>query len=138
MTLLSAAQLLSPVLPSRDVNLPELGGTVRIRQMSARVRTDYWARVGAYQDAKFAYDDDQKLPAKKRKGLEEPAYLDHIALAIALSVTNETGGLIYDPENTAPIGELPASAVSRIWEAVQDVNLGNQAAVPQVEAAKKN
>ncbi|SEM40590.1 hypothetical protein SAMN05192583_0074 [Sphingomonas gellani] len=138
--LLSRSALLSAKLPTRDVPVPEMGpdAEVRIQQMSVNTRTAYFERIWAYQDAVRDWEFDQALPADERKGLTEPAPLDMAILAIVHSIIDENGQTIFTEQDIPIFGQWSKLAVTRIYEAVNEINHYDKNPNALIEAEKKD
>lgn len=103
----------------RDVEIPEISETVRIRSLTERERSGWEAAL---------ISKDGKLPA--------PAVL---AVAkrklVALSLCDEAGERIVTDEQAEQLGDLDAGAFNRIFEAVSELcGLDKR----DVEALEKN
>lgn len=118
MALLNLEQLRAvPALETRDVDVPELGGTVRVR-----------AWTGADKD-QFDYLLDKRPKTEKGdiRGVR--------AAAIVASLVDETGQRLLTADDISRVEGWPDGAVERLWDAVSEMNrLGTNA----VEEAEKN
>lgn len=113
--LLGKEQLLqSPSLATQDVELPEFGGTLRIRE---------W--TGADNDAFGKAVDGIKFDGAM------------FAAAVAVSAVDDRGNRLFDMNGdlTRIASTWPKSALQRVWNAVQSMNrIGQQG----LEDAEKN
>lgn len=138
MALLSKSQLLATKLPFQDVAVPELGGEVRVQQMSLLARTTWLESIRLHQKAVDAYEEDQALPAKKRKNLVDPGEFDHYRSAVCLCVVDEDGNRLFDPNNPTELDSFSHTALTRLWNAVEDINKFKADVNVAVELEKKD
>ncbi len=101
---------------TQTVSVPEWGGDVVVREMTAGSRDAFEAMA---QDARSG-----KLNAK-----------DFRARLLLATVCDETGKLIFGPEDVAAVSELPSLAVTKVFEAAVHLN---GLAKADVDAAEKN
>lgn len=100
--LLSAASILSAEdLPHEDVAVPEWGGVVRIRTMTAGARDDY---------------EQTMLAAKGQRQRNVRAQL------VALCAVDETGGRLFGPGDIEALGAKSAKALDRLFDAAIRLN----------------
>lgn len=139
-TLLSRSALLSAKLPHRDVPVPEMGSdaVVRIQQMSVNTRANYLERIRQHRQAINAYEDDQALPLEERKNLAKPQDLDSGALAVVLSLVDEDGKPMFSEQDIPLLEEWAHNAVTRIYEAIIDLNDYEKSYIAAVETEKKD
>lgn len=121
MTLLTKEQILAADdQPTKDVEVPEWGGTVRIRTMSASER-DKWESE-TYADGKVNT-------------------LDFRARFCALCIVDEQGARLFTDEEVSTLGRKSAAALQRVFNEAQSLNAlsnkdvkeleGNSAAAPE-------
>lgn len=137
--LLSRSALLSAKLPTRDVPVPEMGpdAEVRIQQMSVNTRTAYFERIWTYQDAVRDYEFDQALPVNEQKGIAKPADLDVAILALVHSIVDEEGQTVFTEQDIPLFGQWSKTAVTRIYEAVNEINHYDKNPNKVIKAEKK-
>ena len=118
MALLNLEQLRAvPALETRDVDVPELGGTVRVRAWTGADK-DEWDYLIANRGNKVAGDP---------RGIR--------SIAIVVSVVDEDGNRMLTESDVSTVGAWPTSAVDSVWTAIAELNrLGAGA----VEDAEKN
>jgi hypothetical protein len=83
---------------TREVEVPEWGVTVGIRELSLAERAALIQHVVDNEKAREAYLADQALPKKERKNLPEVKHHDHIQVQLM-------AGLV-DPQTNEPIFSL--------------------------------
>lgn len=138
MALLSKAQLLATKLPTKDVAVPELGGTVRVQQMSLLARTTWLEVIRLHNRKVNDFEKDQEKPASKRQNLPDPGELDHVAMAVCFCVVDEEGNRLFDPEDTSELHGLSHTALLRLWRAVEEINKFRDDVNVAVESEKKD
>lgn len=101
MTLLSKEQILSArSLPTEDVDVPEWGGTVRVRAMTGAER-DEW---------------EASLVQVNGSGARQMR-LDNVrARLVALTVVGEDGERLFTSKDVAELGKQSASALDRVFD----------------------
>lgn len=106
MGLLSKDQILAAEdLPSRDVEVPEWGGTVRVRTMTGGERdafeTDLWDRSG-----------------------DEPVYnREHFrAKLLSRCIVDEKGARLFSDKDIEKLSGKSAKALNRLFDAAQEIN----------------
>lgn len=114
--LLSRSEILkSSDLPTKDVPVPEWGGTVRVRSMTAADRDAF---EEAYRQAKQS---------------EEPVNLR--ARYAAACIVDEKGKPIFVEADIEALGAKSALALDRVFEAISSLNKLSDS---DVEEAAKN
>ncbi len=139
-TLLSRSALLSAKLPHRDVAVPEMGDdvAVRVQQMSVNTRASYLERIRQNQQAQLDYEDDQYLPLADQKGVPKPADLDIGILAIIHSLVDDDGKTLFVEADMPLFSTWSQNAVTRIYEAVIEINNYDKSMGKLVESEKKD
>ena len=93
------AILQSSALKTEEVDVPEWGGTVRVRELRGRER-DEWEASLAVQRGKQMVPDVANMRAK----------------LVARSVVGEDGEPVFTQQDVSALGELSASALDRVFE----------------------
>jgi hypothetical protein len=83
---------------TREVEVPEWGVTVAIRELSLAERASLIQHVVDNEKAREAYLTDQALPKKDRKNLKEVKHHDHVQVQLMAGLVN--------PETNEPIFSL--------------------------------
>ena len=91
-------------LPTRDVDVPEWGGTVRVRAMNAKDRDDYELAVMEAANA------GRSLPENFR------------SIFAAACIVNEAGEQQFTHEDVTLLGQKSHAALGRIFTVVADMN----------------
>lgn len=89
-------------LPTEDVEVPEWGGTVRVRALTGAER-DAFEQSIIEQRGKSTKMNLQNMRAK----------------LVALTVVDEEGNRIFSDEDAKLLGQKSASALNRIFEVAQ-------------------
>ena len=105
MVLSKSAILEASDLPFTDVDVPEWGGTVRIRTMTARERDDYEASI---------YDMDGKTVKVKRE--------DFRAKLLARCLIDEDGKRLFTTKDIPQLSGKSAKPVQALFEVAQELN----------------
>jgi len=112
-----AAILAANDLPTRDVDVPEWGGTVRIRAMNARDRGDY--ETVAFEQSKMG----RSIPENFRA---------HYAAAC---IVGDDGEPLFTGADVVALGLKSADALQRVFDAIMEMN---KIAPAAIEDAAKN
>lgn len=92
-------------LPFRDIDVPEWGGSVRVRTMTGRER-DAWESliyVTTGKDVQFKKDDFR-------------------AKLLAKTIVDENGSLLFTEAEIAALSGKSSKVISRLFDAAQDLN----------------
>lgn len=112
MALLSRKDILKAQdLPTKDVEVPEWGGTVRVRSLTARDRD---AIETALIDARQK-DDGQPVNIRARYA--------------AACIVDENGSPLFSVDDVEVLGGKSGGAVDRVYEAISALNLIDPAEV---------
>ena len=137
MALLSKSQIFEQKPLTRDVDVAEWGGTVRLKAPSLRdnmrLMDVYSIREREVED----YEADQRLPEDERKGLEKVERFDDTLLQILMSCVDEDGEPFFDPfADYEKMLELSMTSVSLIFGHVVSLRTPPKP-VESVETLKK-
>ena len=106
MALLGRDQILGAVdLPTVDVEVPEWGGTVRVRMMTGGERDAFEAGTITRHGRKI----EQNL-------------VNIRARLVALCVVDEKGQRLFSEADAAALGQKSAAALNRVFNAAQQLN----------------
>ncbi len=102
MRLLNRDQILAARgrLKVSTVDVPEWGGKVCVRELTAKERSDFAAELGSWEGGQFV----------PRPGAERTAQ----AVLLVLSVVDEAGNRLFTPEDVPALLELGGAAIDRI------------------------
>lgn len=113
MSLLSKEAILSADdRKTRDIEVPEWGGTVRVATMTASER-DRW-EAETYGGAK-------------------PNTIDFRARFVALCLVDEKGARMFSDKEVSALGSKSAAALQRVFAAAQELNALTDKAVEDLE-----
>ena len=101
---------------TKDLEVPEWGGTVRIAVMPG------WAR-DEYESLLVARGDKKGLPANIR------------ARYVSYCLVDESGTLIFSPQDITELGKKSSVALDRVFDAASVLNRTNEEGM---ETAAKN
>jgi len=93
--LLTRDQILATKLPHVDIDVPALGGTVRLQAFSATTGVEV---VKTYTDnlsAVNAHEVDQAKPEADREGLPPVKPFDHILVQLLYAIVDQDGHPIF-------------------------------------------
>lgn len=108
MTLLNKEQILSaPDLKTKDVDVPEWGGTVRVTQITAADRC-------VLQMLSLDEKGRPKAPTEINKMMT-------IGLC-ALAIVDENGNRIFSEQDIEALGKKSPAAMDRVFEVADDLN----------------
>lgn len=111
-----------------DVPVPEWGGSVRIKSMTAQER-DAW-EISSMPDMSGMDPRDKDLLNKMKDRLDNVR-----ARLVAFTAVDEAGSLMFSEEDVVALGKKSAAAIQRCYDVAQRLNgLGEK----QVEALAKN
>jgi len=99
------------------VELPEWDGFIYVREMSAKARD-------AFENSTFTFDS---------KGRLDKNLSNYRAKFVVLTACDETGKLVFTPEDAEWLGERQAATVQKIFDAAQKLNN-----VPDAKELEKN
>jgi hypothetical protein len=118
MGLLTKADILAVSdLPTKDIEVPEWGGTIRIRSLTSAQVEDLQAEFMA------ARDDGRLVPQHWR------------AKHLALSAVDEAGALLFTEAEASKLAQKSGVAMGRVFDAINTFNGQKPGAV---EDAAKN
>lgn len=101
---------------SIDVEVPEWGGTVRVREMSGTQRD-------LYEQELVARQDKDKVMHNVR------------ALLVTYTAVDETGAALFTPADVEELGKKSSTALDRVFQAACKLNGIGQ---PALEVVAKN
>jgi len=118
MALLTKQEILAAQdLRTEDVEVPEWGGTVRVRTLT-----------GAERDAFEA-----SLTTVDKQGRRVPHLVNLRARLVAACLVDETGGRLFEPNEVALLGAKSAAALDRVFSVCQRLNGFTAADVEEME-----
>ncbi|WP_336869482.1 hypothetical protein [Sphingomonas sanguinis] len=118
--LLSRDAILAAPIPTSDVEVPEWGGTVRIRALSARARVDLLDAIYANDAAHTAWKEDQALPEGEREGLPRVDLYEQAILTVIFGIVDENGDQMFSVADYDAFAELDYQTIVSLWQAMQE------------------
>jgi hypothetical protein len=103
-------------LPTHPVDVPEWGGTVYVRELTARERDDF-------ESGCVVIKGDKQTPNLRN-------YRGRLA---ALVIGNDKGGRLFEDDDADQLGELPAAALDKILDVARKVNGMTREATEEAE-----
>lgn len=98
-------------LPTRDVDVPEWGGTVRVRGLSGADRDEYEASMAEMRGDKMV-----------------PMLANMRAKLVARAIVDEDGNRLFNELDIGRLGQKSGLALQRVFEAAQELSgLGERA-----------
>lgn len=110
---LSGLAFATPSLPVVDVEVPELGGAVRLRMLTAAQREDYGLAIAAC-DARHAEAPEGVRSLERVRALRRELLMR--------SVVDADGKPVFDPESIDALFAQPPAIVDRLFVAAVDLN----------------
>jgi len=86
-------------LPSAEVEVPEWGGTVRVRGLTGTGRDEYWASLTVERDGQQVVDSANAT-----------------AKLVARCVVGEDGEPLFTQRDVSELGERSGAALNRVFE----------------------
>lgn len=108
--------LMASDLQEEDVDVPEWGGTVRVRGLSGAERDRFESSVVEMHGKKVVVKSENMR-----------------AKLVALCVVDESGGRVFSDRDVEALGQKSASALQRVFEAAQRLSGLTEADVEELE-----
>jgi hypothetical protein len=119
MTYLSRDDILKPRdLKVEEVDVPEWGGIVRVRELTAEAAADYEASM---------------IHVDTKTGTTKPDFTNRRAKLVALSIVDEDGNLMLSPVDVQTLGGQSAVALERVADVAERLSGMNADAVKDAE-----
>lgn len=132
MAVLTKGAIFAAAPATIEVQIPEWGGSVKVKGYSLLDRVALLDAENANQHDFAEYERDQALPEDERQGLSEVRRFDSIILEIIFSVVDEAGNRLFDLEDHDRIRSLGYASLTAIVAAIRQINV-----VPDQAALKK-
>jgi hypothetical protein len=87
-------------LPSEDVDVPEWGGTVRVRGLSGKARDEYFSSMAVIRGGQVVGQDTRNTSAK----------------LVSQCLVGDDGEPLFGPEHIDLLGAKSAAALGRVFE----------------------
>jgi hypothetical protein len=122
--LLNRAQILSAPIPTLEVEVPEWGGTVRVRALSPRLRVELTDLIEANQRAVEDYEEDQALDEADRKGVAKVETLDQTVVSVIHMLVDEDGNRLLSMDDYDALVDCSVPTLRKVWEAFLQLEAG--------------
>ncbi len=118
-TLLTRQEILSAPVPTTDVEVPEWGGTVRIRGLSAKARVLLLDAIYENEAAHTAWREDEEKAEDQREGVPRVDLFDQSILTVIFGIVDENGEQIFGVDDYDAFAELDYQTIVNLWLAMQ-------------------
>lgn len=105
--ILSKDQIFKAPIPTLEVEVPEWGGTVKVRALSALARMQVMDAIFTNEEAVAAYKEDNTLPKVE-------AY-DQNILGVIYSIIGEDNEPIFSIDDYAQVATLNYPTLLHVW-----------------------
>lgn len=119
MALLSREAILAAPVSTTEVEVPEWGGSVRIRALSAKARTLVLDAIYANEAEHRAWKDDQAKPEGERDGVERVDLYEQHILTLIYGIVDEHGDQMFGLEDYEAFRSLDYQTVVNLWVAMK-------------------
>lgn len=132
-TLLSRSAILAAPVLTKDVEIPEWGGSVRVRALSVSRRVELLDAIALNEHEHSAWKVDQSKPEGEREGLTRVDLFDQTVLIALFSIVDDENEPMFGSEDYEAFGELDYATIAKIWHAQHDLGKPRS-----IEDVKKN
>lgn len=122
--LLNRAQILSAPIPTLEVEVPEWGGSVRVRALSPLLRMELSDLVAANQREVEEYEEDQALDEADRKGVAKVELLDQTVVSVIHMVVDEDCNRVFSMDDYPTLANFALPTFRKVWEAFLQLEAG--------------
>lgn len=133
MAILNRSQILAAPMVTRDVEVAEWGGTVRVRSMTPRSRALILDAIYANEEDVRAYEADQALPEGDREGLASVDHFDQSILTVIFGIVDEDGELMFSMDDYEAFRDLSYTTITLLWTAIAELDKRIPTTTPQAE-----
>ena len=117
---LNRESFLSPKLKIEEVQVEDLGGSVFVKQLTAKDAIAYGVGIGKLMEAAKEAEKDQPIDLRER--------------LLVITVCDEDGKLIFSQEDIALLGEQSPRTVDVLYTAASELNaMADRKKVDEVE-----
>lgn len=121
-TLLNRSQIFAAPTMTKDVEVHEWGGSVRVRAMTPRTRVQLLDAINANAREVEDYEADQALELEDRQGLPKVEYLDQTILTLITCIVDEKGKPLFTMADYPQFLDLGYATLGRVWTAIRDLD----------------
>lgn len=132
MTLLSREAILAAKAPYREINVPELGGKVRVRGLSVKSRVKLLDAIYDNEIAHTSWKQDQAKPEGERDGVARVDLYDQAVLTVLVGIVDANGEQMFDFDDYEWFASFDYDVIAAIWSAMNNLQKRDP------EAVKKN
>ena len=115
--LLSREAILSAPAATDEVNIPEWGGTVRVRAPSISTRLKMLEAIDANVRAHNAWKEDQEKPEDARETLPRVDIHDQTIINVIFAIVDENDELMFTMEDYPRFAELDFITIAALYRA---------------------
>jgi hypothetical protein len=133
MAILNRSQILAAPVVTRDVEVAEWGGTVRVRSMTPRSRASILDAIYANEADVRAYEADQALAEEDREGLAVVDLYDQSILTVIYGIVDEDGELMFSMDDYEAFRDLSYTTITLLWTAIAELDKRIPTTTPQAE-----
>ncbi|PTW49362.1 hypothetical protein C8J25_101870 [Sphingomonas faeni] len=117
--LLSRAAILAAPVPTREVEVPEWGGTILVRSLSAKTRMQAIEAINERQTLVDAYEADQAKPEDEREGLAAAYPLDNSIMSVLFAIVDEELNPMFSMDDYSAFEDLSLPTLTHIFRQMQ-------------------
>lgn len=118
--ILSREAILAAPVATTEVEVPEWGGSVLIRALSAKSRVLLLDAIYANEAAHAAWKEDQAKPESERAGLERVDLYDHSILTVIFGIVDEAGEQMFSLADYERFAGLDYNTIVHLWSAMNN------------------
>lgn len=118
--ILSREAILAAPVATTEVEVPEWGGSVLIRALSAKSRVLLLDAIYANEAAHTAWKEDQAKPEGERAGLERVDLYDHSILTVIFGIVDEAGEQMFSLADYERFAGLDYNTIVHLWSAMNN------------------
>lgn len=119
-TILSREAILSAPMATTKVEVPEWGGSVLIRALSAKSRVLLLDAIYANDAAHTAWQEDQAKPEDEREGLARVDLYDQSILTVIHGIVDEAGEQMFSIADYDAFASLDYNTMVHLWSAMNN------------------
>jgi hypothetical protein len=115
MAVLNRAAILAAPVQTREIEAPELGGTVRLRAFTPRTRTELLDVVTENTEAVKAYEADQAKDEDARDGVAPVKAMEVGILQLLFTIVDEDNQRVFGLDDYEAIRDLPYALIQELY-----------------------
>lgn len=118
--LLTRAAILAAPVPTTEVAVPEWGGSVLIRALSAKSRMLLLDAIYLNDAGHTAWQEDQAKPEDEREGVARVDLFDQSILTVIFGIVDGTGEPMFSIADYDAFAALDYNTIVRLWSAMNN------------------